>query len=682
MQREVMRGFAGLALGATVWSQDANAQPSTDLIADITTKLKDIMASSKSEQKDNDAAFAKVQCECKEMIKEAETKIPVLEKTIAEGEALIETLRADSNDKSMKVKSLQDKNAADRALIDERQKKRDDDKAVWQENDTNWSGSITQLNEAIKVLAEGTANFLQEGSEQHKQLVQAVQKTDSAASHTAQLISLLQSGVTAKNSGQVLGVLNKMLQMFEENKADALAAETKSAKMFAAWKQRTEDEIAAAEKMISELQGIMADNTSTITATQTEVKTAKADLAEMQQQLADFTKKLEEYTEEHAKLTNESLELQEGLEKAITFLNSEEARAKLAALVPSFLQTKKSSKKNHSFLATQEEHPAAASLLSQAVALSKSGIKLSQKVGVWTTVLKSIADLKLAQEENVSQAKKKAKDCDGQMKVHFNVWKELIADQLDLEDKKNTLEMALAGAEDAIKNANELITSKSKEIEQLEAETRTIQEEFRTYATNAKAATPILEKTKEILAVPEAGVEPTKGEFSAGVQNKGTEAAVKAIDTVLTEMKKHVADLKEEYDKTNSENQGLIAEADKAIKEAKKNLATATGEKGTSAGNLALTVTNLDENANSQLTEELWWGETGTNDKWGTGYTCAVYMGREDLREKGNRTGDWTTSPEQGVGPYYSDVATATAEIAELDKVDVIIKNLQSGLEG
>merc|ERR1719188_2701203 len=237
----------------------------------------------------------------------------------------------------MKVNSLQEKIAADRDLISERQKKRDDDFATWETNDTNWSGSITQLKDAIKVLSEGTTPaFLQEHSSQGKQLIAAVSKVDSAAAHTAQLISLLQSETNAKNSGQVLGVLNKMLQMFEENKADALAEETKAKKMFEAWKKRTEEEIAAAEKLISELQGIMADNTSTITATQTDVKMAKADLEVMKQQLADFTKKLEEYTAEHSELTKESLELQEGLQKAITFMNSEEAKEKLAALMPSF----------------------------------------------------------------------------------------------------------------------------------------------------------------------------------------------------------------------------------------------------------------------------------------------------------------------------------------------------------
>jgi len=671
-----MRGLTGFALGATVVA----AQPSTDLIADITTKLKDIMAASKTEQKDNDAAFARVQCESKEMIKEAETRIPVLEKTIAEGEALIETLRTDSEDKSMKVNSLMEKNAADRALIAARQKQRDDDFAVWEENDTNWSGSIAQLGDAIKVLSEGTANFLQESSEasQHKQLIAAVSKVEGAASHTAQLISLLQSSASAKNSGQVLGVLNKMLQMFEENKADALAAETKSKKMFDKWRKRTENEIAAAEKMISELQGIMADNTSTITSTQTSVKTAKADLEIMQQQLADFTKKLNEYTEEHGKLTKESLELQDGLQRAITFMNSEEAKEKLASLTSSFLQKgSKSTKKNHSFLAGP-----AASLLSQAMALKRSGIKMGQQVGVWTTVLQSIADLKLAQEENLSQARKKAKDCDGQMKVHYNVWKDLKSDQLDLESKKQNLEMALADAEIAIENANDTIRSKSAEIEQLEAETVDIQTEYRTYAENAKAATPILEKVKEILGEAGAGVEPTKAEFGAATQNKGTVGAVEAIDKVIKEMKAHVTSLKEEYDKTNSENQGLISEADQAIKDSKKALATGTGEKGQNAGNLALCVKNLDENANSQLTEQLWWGETGTNDKWGTGYTCATYMGRDDLREAGNRSGDWTDSPEQSTGPFYSDVSTADAELVELGKVQDIITGLQTGLEG
>jgi len=111
-------------------------------------------------------------------------------------------------------------------------------------------------------------------------------------------------------------------------------------------------------------------------------------------------------------------------------------------------------------------------------------------------------------------------------------------------------------------------------------------------------------------------------------------------------------------------------------------LATATGDKGESAGNLALTVSGLDENKNAQLTEELWWGETGTNDKWGTGYTCATYMGRDELRDKGNRVDDFTASPETGVAPFYSDVQTATAEIVELEKVEGIIKDLQTGLTG
>lgn len=677
-----MKGLVGTAALVASLSQNASAQPTTDLIADITSKLKSIMTASKTEQKDNDAAFAKVQCECKEMIKEAEEKIPVLEKDIAEGEALIETLRSDSEEKSMKVNSLQEKIASDRELIAERTKKRADDFAVWQENDTNWAGSIAQLNDAIKVLAEGTTPaFLQEHSSQGKQLIAAVSKVESAAAHTAELISLLQSQTNAKNSGQVLGVLNKMLQMFEENKADALAEETKSKKMFDAWLKRTNEEIAAAEKLISDLQGIMASNTSTITSTQTAVKTAKADLETMKKQLADFTKKLEEYTEEHSALTKESLELQEGLQKAITFLNSEEARAKLAALVPSFLQTRAALNKKHSFLAQQEQP---ASLLATAFALQKSGItaKAGAEVGVWTTVLQSIGDLKQAQEENIATAKAKAKDCDAQMKVHFNVWKELIADQLDLEDKKNSLELALSDAEEAIKIATETIASKSSEIEQLEAETREIQTEFRTYADNAKAATPILKKTIQILSEPGEGVEPTKGEFGAAVQNKGTVSAVKAIEKVIDEMNKHVESLKQEYEKTNSENAALIQDADDTIKASKKELATATGDKGENAGNLALCKTNLEENANSQLTEKMWWGEEGTNDKWGTGYTCAVYMGREDLREMGNRVGDWAASPEQGQGPYYTDVSTAAAELVELGKVEDIISGLQSGLEG
>jgi len=362
-------------------------------------------------------------------------------------------------------------------------------------------------------------------------------------------------------------------------------------------------------------------------------------------------------------------------------MNSEEAREKLAALVPSFLQKKSATKKNHSFLAQQADEPGL-NLLSSAMALSKSNIKMNQEVGVWTTVLQSIGDLELAQKENLAQAKQKAKDCDAQMKVHFNVWKQLIADQLDLEAKKNELATALDNAETAIKDATETITSKSQEIEQLEAETREIQEEFRAYADNAKAAKPILEKVKEILAQPGAGVEPTKAEFGAATQNKGTVAAVEAIDKVLKEMQAHVEHLQEEYNNTNSENQGLIQEADQAIKDAKKNLALATGEKGQNAGNLALTITNLEENANSQLTEQLWWGETGTNDKWGTGYTCATYMGRDDLREKGNRTDDWTASPEKGQGPFYSDVQTANSELVELGKVKDIISGLQSGLEG
>jgi len=252
-----MRGqLGGLALWA-LSTQQVVAQPSTDLISDITKQLKSIMYASKTEQKDNDAAFARVQCECKDMIKEAETKIPELEKTIAEGEALIESLRADSQTKSMKVNSLREKNASDRALIEKRQEKRKEDFGTWQENDTNWSGSIAQLDDAIKVLSAGTANFLQESSKH--QLVSSIEKIDGAEAHTARLVSFLQSEATAKNSGQVLGVLNKMLQMFEENKADALAAETKSKKMFDKWLKRTQDEIAAAEKLISELQGLMAD---------------------------------------------------------------------------------------------------------------------------------------------------------------------------------------------------------------------------------------------------------------------------------------------------------------------------------------------------------------------------------------------------------------------------------------
>lgn len=195
-----------------------------------------------------------------------------------------------------------------------------------------------------------------------------------------------------------------------------------------------------------------------------------------------------------------------------------------------------------------------------------------------------------------------------------------------------------------------------------------------------KQRRPYYKKTMDILAQPEAGFAPTKGEFSADVQNKGTEAAVNAIKKVMEEMKKHVDHLKGEYDRINGENQGLIQAASKLIKDSKKALAIASGQKGEHAGHLALTQKNLGENSNAKFEEQLWWGETGTNDKWGSGYACTVFMAKESMRNASGRSGEWNDAPERPMSPFQEEVATAQAEIAQLDNVEGLVKGLQGGM--
>jgi len=653
-----MRGLLGLCVAGLV-----DAGPFQTVIK----ALEDAAEDAKAAQQVNDDEFTKIQCKAQELIDDSNEVIPIEKKNIEKYTATLEELRSDNQAKSIEISELQASVAKNKKELAEKTQKRNDEAAKYATDKSDMETGMAAMDQAIKLLTEGTANFLQVRDRAFKK----VKSTNPA------VLSLLQTGVTMKTSGQIIGVLNSMKDTFVENLADMTAAENLAIKYFTSYKERTEAQIKAETKLYEEKQAAVQANSQEIATTVTALETSQTTLAEKEEQLRVQTEHLAAHTKFHQELKAESLALLESIQNAIELLGSPEALKTMAkseehmTAVPSFLQIPKRT----ALLAKQQK---------------KKG---ANAYSGWGTIYDAIDDMTAALTAELSEADEKFANCEQEISSH-------LANERDLKTKYNedmalkaSTETAIDTAKDTIKTSQDTIATSQKTIQDtMDNLNKLIQDTDREIA-EGKAATKLFNEAiamlstntgKEMGSGPQDDDDTTaEAAYDSSKIKEGTSRVTAIIEKVRDDMNKEINDMVKDNEKTMQDYRDLVQTNKDTIEAAEGDLGKAQQSLADSKTVLAGTMQRLKYTEEGLAAELKWWGDENSGTNLDTrGQECIKYMGREELVGHDDRnvapdSGYKPTDKITGDGLYHSTTAAKNAEKDGLAELKTLIEGLE-----
>lgn len=649
-----MRGLLGLAVAVT----GVNAGPFQTVIK----ALEDAADDAKAAQQVNDDEFTKIQCKAQELIDDSNEVIPVEKKNIEKYTALLEELRSDNQAKSIEISDLQASVAKNTKELAEKTQKRNDEAAKYATDKSDMETGMAAMDQAINLLTQGTANFLQVRDRAFSKI----------KSKNPTVMSLLQTGVSMKTSGQIIGVLNSMKDTFTENLADMTAAENLAIKYFTSYKDRTEAQIKAENKLIEEKQKAVQANSQEISTTVTALETSKNTLAEKEEQLRVQTEHLAAHTKFHDEMKAETLALLESIQNAIDLLGSPEA-----------LKT----------MAKSEEHMTAVSFLQYPKTALLSRKKEANAYSGWGTIYSAIDDMTAALTAELSEADEKFANCEQEISSHlanerdlktkFNEDSALKAStESDIETAKNTIATAqetIATSQktiqDTMDNLNQLIQDTDREIAEGKAATKLFNEAIAMLSTNTGT---------ELGSGPQDDDDTTaEAAYDTSKIKEGTSRVTAIIEKVRDDMNKEINAMVKDNEKTMQEYRDLVQTNKETIETAEGDLGTAQQSLADSKTVLAGTMQRLKYTEEGLAAELAWWGDENSGTNLDTrGQECIKYMGREELVGHGDRnaapdSGYKATDKIEGDGLYHSTTSAKNNEKDELASLKSLIEGLE-----
>jgi peptidoglycan hydrolase CwlO-like protein len=337
-------------------------------VAKIVRLLKDMEEELKKEMADDKEVYATLDCWCKTNEAEKTKAIEVGQQTIAALEASIAADLARMKELEAKRKATMDEMYADQKALDQAEELRMEENKEFQTTETEYLEAIGACKGAIQVLGVHQSSFSQvqavarslkkakvqdlletlahvSGGEVARTRVKVLKEfiqSAEAGSKTETMAFLSIPGYTsyAPQSGQIFGILEQMLVDFKANLADEQADEKKAVEEFEALKKAKLDEIAAAKKMVAEIDQEDAALREKNAQELKELKDTEDQLAMDQAFLADLKKKCAEADEEfEARMKNRLAEIA-AVEDTIGILNSDEAFANFEKTTKSMTESK------------------------------------------------------------------------------------------------------------------------------------------------------------------------------------------------------------------------------------------------------------------------------------------------------------------------------------------------------
>merc|ERR1740121_968286 len=200
----------------------------------VVTFLQNMQSKVTAEGKKEKELFDRFMCYCKtgtgdleESIDAAETKIPQVEKSIAEELALLKQLEDDL------AKHKQDRADAKEALATA-SALREKEAAAYAKESGDLTTNVQALTKAIKVLSDGVAgNFLQTTSASAiRRLAVDAEMSSADRDMLTAFLSQGEGEGYVPQSGQIIGILKQMLDTMDKNLAEVNAAEEEAIKAF------------------------------------------------------------------------------------------------------------------------------------------------------------------------------------------------------------------------------------------------------------------------------------------------------------------------------------------------------------------------------------------------------------------------------------------------------------------
>jgi len=212
----------------------SKTQNAANPIRRVVNLLQDMQKKVEAEAQKEKELFEKFMCYCKngasdleEAVNAAESKIPKLESSLAEAEAVKDQLAKDMVKARQAVAEAKDAIATATAL-------REKEAAAYAKDSSDYKANIAALKKALAAIEAGMAGqFLQTRSSTVAVLQQLAMNRDMSSADRDMLSAFLAQGTGyAPASGEITGILAQMLKTMQNELADMTAAEEKSLKDF------------------------------------------------------------------------------------------------------------------------------------------------------------------------------------------------------------------------------------------------------------------------------------------------------------------------------------------------------------------------------------------------------------------------------------------------------------------
>jgi len=271
-----------LLISSALAVDKSKIQAAANPIRRVVNLLQDMQKKVEAEAPREKELFEKFMCYCKngatdleEAVTAAESKIPKLESSLAETEALKDQLTKDIAEARKTVGEVKDAIATATAL-------REKEAAVYAKDSADYKANIAALKKAIAAIESGMAGkFLQTGSSTVAALQQLAMNRDMSSADRDMLSAFLAQGTGyAPASGEIVGILKQMLKTMQNELLQLTAAEEKALKDF--------DALVAAKQ--KELEA----NTGSIESKMERAAELGLEIVELKEDLDDTSKALGE----------------------------------------------------------------------------------------------------------------------------------------------------------------------------------------------------------------------------------------------------------------------------------------------------------------------------------------------------------------------------------------------------
>lgn len=379
-------------------------------------------------------------------------------------------------------------------------------------------------------------------------------------------------------SGQIFGILNQMLDDFQDHLSEIGVQERRAVSDYKALKSAKEDEISDGKKNIIDLDKRLG----TTGEKQAEAVKNLKDTTEQRDNdvtfLANLRKKCKQHNDDYdTRLKDRMTELQ-AVESAIGTLNSEEV-FKLFDKTLSFLQTSSTEAEGERMTrqsAASTLERVAAKTGSPMLAMLAGRVRLDAFTEVKKAISGMVAELTKQQKDEIKHKDWCTKEFNGNKKDA-----EAADNKKDtLETKRNDLQKSISNLEDDMKTTQAEIAELKKQMQRSSENREAANADYQQTITDQRMTQMVLNKAmntmKQVYALLQNGQPKYK---KSAAKNAGGAQVVSLLEGIMKDSKKAEADaIKAENDAQSGYEQFML-DSNKAITKKSEQLSTASGNK-------------------------------------------------------------------------------------------------------